>query len=175
MDLSTILARRADFAPDKTALVFEGQSLSYAELCSRAARAAGGLETLGVETGDRVAVLAQNHPAILIDDRIKDMVISGGENIDPAEVENALYDHQAVAEVAVIGIPHPRWVDIPIAVVVARMPTTGEDLVAHCRTRLAHFKSPRAVFFVDSLPRNAMGKVQKFKLREEYARKQLPG
>jgi len=65
MDLSTILARRADFAPDKTALVFEGQSLSYAEFCSRAARAAGGLEILGVETGDRVAVLAQNHPAIL--------------------------------------------------------------------------------------------------------------
>ena len=108
-----------------------------------------------------------------IDDRIKDMVISGGENIYPAEVENALYDHPAVAEVAVIGVPHPRWVEIPIAVVVSRMPTTEEDLVTHCRTRLAHFKAPRAVFFVESLPRNAMGKVQKFKLREEFAKKQL--
>ena len=108
-----------------------------------------------------------------IDDRIKDMVISGGENIYPAEVENALYDHPAVAEVAVIGVPHPRWVEIPIAVVVSRTPTAAEDLITHCRTRLAHFKAPRAVFFVESLPRNAMGKVQKFKLREEFAKKQL--
>jgi fatty-acyl-CoA synthase len=169
MDLSTILVRRADFAPDKKALVFEGQSLSYAEFCSRAARPPHDWFATG-DVGHR-----DQDGFYYIDDRIKDMVISGGENIYPAEVENALYDHPAVAEVAVIGIPHPRWVEIPIAVVVARTPTTGEDLVAHCRTRLAHFKAPRTVFFVDSLPRNAMGKVQKFKLREEYTGKPLPG
>jgi fatty-acyl-CoA synthase len=169
MDLSTILARRADFAPDKAALVFEGQSLSYAEFCSRAARPPHDWFATG-DVGHR-----DQDGFYYIDDRIKDMVISGGENIYPAEVENALYDHPAVAEVAVIGIPHPRWVEIPIAVVVACTPTTGEDLVAQCRTRLAHFKALRAVFFVDSLPRNAMGKVQKFKLREEYAGKQLSG
>lgn len=103
-----------------------------------------------------------------IDDRIKDMIISGGENIYPAQVENVLYDHPAVAEVAVIGIPDPRWVEIPIAVVVRRSEVDAGALIDHCRTRLAHFKAPRAVFFVDSLPRNAMGKVQKFKLRELF-------
>jgi fatty-acyl-CoA synthase len=101
-----------------------------------------------------------------IDDRMKDMIISGGENIAPAQVENVLYDHPAVAEAAVIGIPDPRWVEIPVAVVVRRHEVEADALITHCRTRLAHFKAPRAVFFVESLPRNAMGKVQKFKLRE---------
>lgn len=106
-----------------------------------------------------------------IDARIKDMIISGGENIYPAEVENVLYDHPAVAEVAFIGIPHPRWVEMPIAVVVPRQTVEAQDLIDYCRTRLAHFKAPRTVFFVESLPRKAMGKVQKFKLRAEFASK----
>lgn len=105
-----------------------------------------------------------------IDDRIKDMIISGGENIYPAQVENVLHDHPAVAEVAVIGVPDPQWIEIPIAIVVRRDAVEAETLIAHCRARLAHFKAPRAVFFVDSLPRNAMGKVQKFKLREMFGR-----
>jgi fatty-acyl-CoA synthase len=108
-----------------------------------------------------------------IDDRIKDMIISGGENIYPAEVENVLYDHPAVAEVAVIGIAHPRWVEMPIAVVVPRQTVEALELIDYCRTRLAHFKAPRAVVFVESLPRNAMGKVQKFKLRAEFAGKSV--
>ncbi len=162
MDLSTILANRADFTPNKAALVFEGQTLSYATFCSRIERAAGALKHLSVEPGDRVAVL---------DDRIKDMIISGGENIYPAQVENVLYNHPAVAEVAVIGIPAPRWVEIPIAIVVYRHEVDAGELIDHCRARLAHFKAPRQISFVDSLPRNAMGKVQKFKLREEFTRK----
>lgn len=105
-----------------------------------------------------------------IDDRIKDMIISGGENIYPAQVENVLYEHPAVAEAAVIGISDPKWIEAPIAVVVRRDAVDAETLVAHCRARLAHFKVPRAVYFVDSLPRNAMGKVQKFKLRELFGR-----
>ncbi|MCS6925527.1 MAG: long-chain fatty acid--CoA ligase [Candidatus Binatia bacterium] len=109
-----------------------------------------------------------------IDDRIKDMIISGGENISPAQVENVLYDHPAVAEAAVIGIPDPQWIEIPIAIVVRRDAVDAETLIAHCRARLAHFKAPRAVFFVDSLPRNAMGKVQKFKLREMFGRQAAP-
>jgi fatty-acyl-CoA synthase len=106
-----------------------------------------------------------------IDDRIKDMIISGGENIYPAEVENVLYDHPAVAEVAVIGIPHPRWVEMPVAVIVPRSSVDESEIITHCHTRLAHFKAPRKVFFVDSLPRTAMGKVQKFKLRAELVSK----
>lgn len=104
-------------------------------------------------------------------DRIKDMIISGGENIYPAEVEQALYEHPAVVEAAVVGVPHPRWVEMPIAVIVPRSAVDAQAIIDHCRSRLAHFKAPRQVFFVDGLPRNAMGKVQKFKLRDEFVRK----
>jgi fatty-acyl-CoA synthase len=103
--------------------------------------------------------------------RLKDMLISGGENVYPAEVERALVEHPAVAEVAVIGVPHPRWVETPLAVVVAEPGAeVGEDeLIDHCRARLAGYKKPSAVVFVDDLPRNAAGKVLKRQLREAYA------
>jgi fatty-acyl-CoA synthase len=104
-------------------------------------------------------------------DRKKDMIISGGENVYPAEVERVLLDHPAVAEVAVIGVPHPRWVETPVAFVVPRGPVHPDegDLIAHCRQYLAGYKKPSAILVVQELPRNAAGKVLKRHLRETYS------
>jgi acyl-CoA synthetase (AMP-forming)/AMP-acid ligase II len=107
---------------------------------------------------------------ITVVDRKKDMIISGGENIYSAEVEAVIGAHPAVEEVAVIGVPHPRWVETPVAVIVPRAgmePPTLEDITAWCRDRLASYKKPTAVRLVDALPRNASGKVLKNRLRLE--------
>jgi fatty-acyl-CoA synthase len=103
-----------------------------------------------------------------VHDRKKNMIISGGENIYPAEVERVLLDHPAVTEAAVIGRADPRWQEVPIAYVVRRAgaAVTADDIVQHCGKELARFKLPREVIFVDALPRNALGKVQHFLLRE---------
>ncbi|OYO16578.1 fatty acid--CoA ligase [Enemella dayhoffiae] len=105
---------------------------------------------------------------LTITDRLKDMFISGGFNVYPAEVERVLLEHPRVADVAVVGQPDPRFGEVARAVVV---PAAGGDpseaeLIAFCRERLANYKCPRAVEFVDTLPRNAGGKIQKFKLRD---------
>jgi long-chain acyl-CoA synthetase len=119
-------------------------------------------------TGD--AVFLDRDGFLFLHDRIKDVVISGGENVYPAEVENVLAAHPNVAEAAVIGIPDERWGEVPLAIVVARegTVTTTEDIIAFCRRRLAAFKCPADVQFVDTLPRNASGKVLKHQLREAH-------
>ncbi len=99
-------------------------------------------------------------------DRIKHVIISGGENIYPAEIERALRDHPAVREVAVVGRPDARWGEIPVAVVAARAPVTLEALRAHLEGRIARYKFPRALVTVEALPRNAMGKVVAAQVRE---------
>lgn len=103
-------------------------------------------------------------------DRVKDMIVSGGENVYPAEVENALHDHPAVADVAVIGVPHERWGETVKAIVVlaAGAPVTEGELIVFARERLAHYKCPTSVDFTSELPRNASGKVLKRDLREPY-------
>jgi len=105
---------------------------------------------------------------IYLRDRYKDMIVSGGENIYPAEIDNVLQAHPAVQEVAVIGVPHERWGETPRAYVVLRPGhAAGEaELIAFARTRLAHYKCPTSVMFVDALPRNASGKILKRALRE---------
>jgi acyl-CoA synthetase (AMP-forming)/AMP-acid ligase II len=104
-----------------------------------------------------------------IADRKKDVIISGGENVSSIEVEDALMSHPAVREVAVIGIPDDKWGELVTALVVAGEDgATAEELIAYCRTRLAGYKCPKRVDFVDSLARTATGKLQKFKLREPY-------
>jgi fatty-acyl-CoA synthase len=105
---------------------------------------------------------------LYIVDRKKDMIVSGGENIASLEVERALYEHPAVLEAAVVGSPDPRWGEVPVAFVVCRpgAATTEPDLQEFCRARLAKFKVPRAVRFIDVLPRNPSGKVLKRVLRE---------
>src|SRR4051812_14685478 len=108
---------------------------------------------------------------IYVVDRKKDMIISGGENIYCAEVENALAGHPAVAEVAIVGVPDERWGETPAAVVVAaggEEAPTLEALVDWSRDRLASYKKPTQLFVVDGLPRNAAGKVLKHELRAEY-------
>jgi long-chain acyl-CoA synthetase len=107
---------------------------------------------------------------VYIHDRVKDMIISGGENVYPAEVESALSDHPAIAEVAVIGVPDPKWGEAVKAMVVLRPDAelTEAALIAWARTRIAGFKTPRSVDFVPMLPRNASGKLLKRELRAPY-------
>ncbi|MGA1076946.1 MAG: AMP-binding enzyme, partial [Ilumatobacteraceae bacterium] len=102
-------------------------------------------------------------------DRVKDMVVSGGENVYPAEVENALMRHPAVADVAVIGVPHDRWGETVKAVVVRTDPALDEnDLITFAKEHLASYKCPTSVDWVEALPRNPSGKVLKTELRAPY-------
>ena len=116
-------------------------------------------------TGD-AAVL---HPDgyVEIRDRIKDVIISGGENISSLEVEGVLLRHPAVTEAAIVGLPHEKWGEAPYAYVVLRdgEQASEEEIIAFARDRLAHFKAPHGVTFVTELPKTATGKIQKFVLR----------
>jgi len=107
---------------------------------------------------------------LFIHDRVKDMIISGAENIYPAEVESAIYGHPAVAEVAVIGVPDERWGEAVKAMVVRKpgADPSAEDIIAFARTRIAGFKAPKSVDFIEALPRNASGKILRRALREPY-------
>lgn len=109
---------------------------------------------------------------LYIEDRIKDMIVSGGENIYPAEIENALHGHPAVRDVAVIGVPDDRWGEVVKAVVVGQpgADLSEAELLAFARERIAGYKLPKSVDFVDELPRNASGKLLKHVLREPYWR-----
>jgi acyl-CoA synthetase (AMP-forming)/AMP-acid ligase II len=107
---------------------------------------------------------------LYVQDRIKDMIISGGENIYPAEVENAICDHPDVAEAAVIGIPDDTWGEAVKAIVVLRpgKQTKASDIISFARAQIAAFKTPRTVDFIDALPRNASGKILRRHLRDPY-------
>ncbi len=107
---------------------------------------------------------------ILLVDRSKDVIVQGGENIFPLEIENALYQHPAVQECAVVGAPDERLGEVPVAHVVLRagMSLTAEETVAFCLARLARHKRPRQVSFVDALPKSPVGKIQKHKIRDLY-------
>jgi acyl-CoA synthetase (AMP-forming)/AMP-acid ligase II len=105
---------------------------------------------------------------LFIVDRLKDIIISGGENIAGSEVERVLYEHEAVLEAAVVGRRDQRWGEVPVAFVVLRPgeDVSADELLDHCRARLAKFKVPKAVDFIDALPRNPSGKVLKRELRK---------
>lgn len=105
---------------------------------------------------------------LVIVDRKKDVIISGGENVSSIEVEDVLTSHDAVHEAAVIGIPDQKWGELVTALVVRDGEVSGEDLIKHCRQRIAGFKCPKRIDFVESLPYTATGKLQKFKLREPF-------
>jgi long-chain acyl-CoA synthetase len=123
-----------------------------------------------LRTGDGGFVDADGY--LFLTDRIKDMVVSGGENVYPIEVEEALSQHPGVSEVAVIGLPDERWGETVAAIVVpaAGREPTAEELVAFARGRLAGYKLPRIVEFASDLPRTPSGKVLKRDLRVRYAR-----
>ena len=120
-----------------------------------------------LRTGD-VAVM-DDDGYIYIQDRIKDMIISGGENVYPAEIENVLMAHDGIAEAAVIGQPSAKWGESPFAIVVRKDDSLKEkDVIEFCRGRLAGFKQPRGVAFVGEIPRNPSGKILKRVLRDRF-------
>jgi fatty-acyl-CoA synthase len=120
-------------------------------------------------TGDIARMDADSD--LYIVDRKKDMFISGGENVYPAEVENAIFELPQVAETAVIGIKDDKWGEAGLAVVALKPEAqlNADGVIAFLKDRLAKYKVPKRVIFVDQLPRNAAGKVIKNKLREEYS------
>nr|WP_242404719.1 AMP-binding protein [Novosphingobium sp. MBES04] len=135
-------------AADKTAQVLDGEGW--------------------LKTGD--AGYLDEDGYLYICDRFKDMICTGAENVYPAEVENAIYGHPAIAEVAVIGVPDARWGEAVKAVVVLKPGAEAQeaDVLAFARTRIGGHKVPKSVDFVDSLPRTPSGKVMRRKLRDPY-------
>lgn len=121
-----------------------------------------------MHTGD--AAYMDDEGYIFIQDRIKDMIVSGGENIYPTEIENALFEHEAVADAAVIGIPNEQWGESVLAFLVLKEGQTvdAEEMIEFCRPRLAGYKIPRRIEFLDQIPRNASGKILKKDLREPF-------
>ncbi|MBC2906442.1 acyl-CoA synthetase [Streptomyces cupreus] len=109
------------------------------------------------------------HGYLTIVDRVKDVINSGGVLVASRQVEDALYTHEAVAEVAVVGLPDEHWIEAVTAVVVPRGEITETELIAHALEKLAHFKAPKRIVFVDALPRNASGKILKRELRDRFA------
>jgi len=120
------------------------------------------------KTGDVGKVDAQGYVTIV--GRSKDLIISGGYNVYPAEIESAINEMPGVAESALVGVPHPDFGEVGVAVVIGQpgVRVDGEQLVAALKAQLANFKIPKRCFVVDELPRNTMGKVQKNLLRERY-------
>ena len=129
-----------------------------------------------VRTGD--SAYMDKDGFIFVVDRVKDMIISGGENVYSAEVENAIAQHPSVASCAVIGIPDPQWGESVHAVVVVKKDAEAVDeqsIKAHCKALIAGYKCPRSVAFQDSLPLSGAGKILKTVLREPYWKDQARG
>jgi acyl-CoA synthetase (AMP-forming)/AMP-acid ligase II len=121
-----------------------------------------------MRTGDAATMDEDGY--VFVYDRVKDLIVTGGENVYPAEVENALFGHPAIADAAVIGIPDDAWGEAVKAVVVAKpgAPRDEADIIAWARARIAHFKAPKSVDFVDAIPRNITGKILRRELRQPY-------
>jgi acyl-CoA synthetase (AMP-forming)/AMP-acid ligase II len=119
-------------------------------------------------TGDMAVIDEEGY--LLIVDRKKDIIISGGENIASIEVEKAVFSYDAVLECAVIAVPDERWGEVPKALVVLKPgeSATEEDIIDHCRTKLPGFKVPKSIDFFDALPKGGTGKILKKELREKY-------
>ena len=120
-----------------------------------------------LHTGDRGVLRPSGH--LEYHGRIKDMLRVGGENIAPAEVEEVLCQHPKVCQAAVVGLPDDRLIEVPAAVLELKEgeQCTAEEITAYCKERLAPFKVPRIVVFVDQMPMTGSGKIQKFRMRQE--------
>ena len=120
-----------------------------------------------IETGDIATMDEEGYVAI--QDRIKDMIISGGENVYPAEVESVLQTHPDINEAAVIGLQSTKWGESPLAIVVRNNETlTKAEVLNYCEGKLANFKRPKDAVFVEEIPRNPSGKILKRVLREQF-------
>ena len=121
-----------------------------------------------LHTGDAGTLDEEGY--LYVKDRLRDMIVSGAENVYPAEVEQVLFEHDAVADAAVIGVPDEQWGEAVKACVVVKAGADVDEaeLVAFCKARIAGFKVPKSVDFMDTLPRNASMKVLKHELRAPY-------
>jgi fatty-acyl-CoA synthase len=137
---------------------------------NRADETAKALKDGWLRTGD-VGYLDESG-YLYIHDRLKDMIVSGGENIYPAEIESALYGHPDIADIAVVGVPDERWGEAVKALVVVKQNRTADaaDILRYARERLAGYKIPKSIEFLPELPRNSSGKILKRVLREQYWR-----
>jgi fatty-acyl-CoA synthase len=159
----------ADVAPGAVGEIVYLGPLVMKEYWNRPLETAEAFRGGWFHSGDLVRRDEQGY--VYVVDRKKDMIISGGENIYSAELENVLATHIKVAEVAVIGVPDPKWGETPMAVIVPRDPAdppSDAEIETHCRAHLAHYKRPRRIVVVEALPRNAAGKVLKNRLRDEH-------
>ncbi len=169
VELRVVDAHDRDTAPNEIGeILFRGPNVFAGYWNLPEATAAAFTPDGWFRTGDLGRLDAEGFLTVV--DRKKDMIISGGENVYSAEVEDVLHAHPAVAEAAVIGVPDPRWGEAVRAIVVVRagVATDEATLIAHCREHLARYKVPRSVVFTDALPRNATGKVLKRDLREQF-------
>jgi fatty-acyl-CoA synthase len=132
------------------------------------ARTAAAFEGGWFHSGDLATIDDEGYISVV--DRKKDMIKTGGENVASREVEEAIYRLPGVSEVAVVGLPHPRWVEAVVAVVVAKPDAALDEaaVLAHCAAQLASFKAPKRVLFVDALPKNPSGKLLKRELRQQH-------
>jgi acyl-CoA synthetase (AMP-forming)/AMP-acid ligase II len=167
-----VLDYQAREQPNAEFAVHGERCLTYREALLEVHRLAHALVSAGLQIGDRVASLSKNRPESLlyIEDRITDMIVSGGENVYPHRVEEVLFQHPAIADAAVIGVPDAQWGEKVHAIVVVRpgVRVTVEELIAFCQGQLGGFERPRSVDVVAELPRNPSGKVLKWVLREPY-------
>jgi len=161
----------------ETAYWTPSRTWTFAAIEEASGRIAQGLKSLGVGRGaDGMGWFRSGDAGYLregyiyMHDRIKDLIVSGGENIYPAEVENALMQHPAIANGAVIGVPDEQWGEAVKACVVLKpgAAATESDVIQFMRGRIAHFKCPRSVDFMEAIPRNPTGKILKRVLREPY-------
>jgi fatty-acyl-CoA synthase len=131
-------------------------------------RTAAAFEGGWFHSGDLAVIDADGY--ITVVDRKKDMIKTGGENVASREVEETIYRLEGVSEVAVVGLPHPYWIEAVTACIVAKpgAELTEAKVIAHCRAQMAHFKVPKKVVFVDALPKNPSGKLLKRELRTRY-------
>jgi|TARA_Y100000310_G_scaffold332176_2_gene407259 O-succinylbenzoate-CoA ligase len=166
-DVRVVNEEGADCTPDEQGEVWVRSPHNMLEYWNRPEATSETLVDGWLRTGDVAVMDAEGF--VYIQDRIKDMIISGGENVYPAEIENVILSHPEVAEVAVIGQSSERWGESPFALVVRKSELLSDvDVLQFCDGKLARFKLPKGVAFVDEIPRNPSGKVLKRVLREQF-------
>jgi len=157
-----------DVPPGKTGEIIVSGAITMAGYASDAAATAATIRDGWLYTGDAGYLDAEGY--LFIRDRVKDMIVSGGENIYPVEVENALLEHGGVADAAVIGVPDDRWGEAVLALVVpsADAPEDAQAILDFCRTRIAAYKCPKTIRFTDTIARNAAGKILRREIRKPF-------
>ncbi len=170
VELKVVAADGREVAPDEREvgeIIVRGDTVTpgYWQLPEETARAIKGG---WLSTGDMAVIDDEGYVTIV--DRRKDMIVTGGENVYSTEVENTLYQHSAVMECAVVGVPDEKWGEAVKAIVVLKpgRQATEEELIAFCKERIARYKSPKSIDFLSALPKTGSGKIEKKKLRDRY-------